>query len=585
MRKWFLGSFLLGMGGILGLLLGWTLARSEIGLRALPNARPGTVSYGTLTSTPSPRPSSTPTVSPTLSPTLTLSPVPTGQRSQPTPFSWATFPEQGLVLVSVQEGTTSVLYAYHPQRLPWVRLLDQMVRTPALSPSGRWVALSLYDGRWKPVILDMTRGTWREIPESAAYVEAPSWSPDEQWLAYAAYRDDNMDIWIRSVHDPEAAPIRLTEDAAVETSPAWSPQGRVVAFLSLRTGTPQVFLISLDDPEAVRQVSRETEGRALAPAWSPNGRYLAWCQERDGLYTLWIWDVTAAEEPPRALGEGCWPRWRADGEGVWALVLRPEGAYLTQYEFPPTDLVLPLIALPGIQVTGFTAGYSALPWPLPEPMARAAQRTPVPLWTPPPAEASQEEPVVLVPVEDVDVPYPYLSDAVDEAYQTLRRLARSRLGWDPLAQVDSLYRPPTLGGTVPGSVDWLSTGRAFALPVTWLQEGRMVVVREAFPGGLYWRVYLKPEAQDGSQGRPLTQPVWDLDLVQEVPPPPGFWVDFTALAMAVGWERLPALPYWMSYFPAARFHLFVHRAGSLGEDVDPSLGIPVTPGPVPGGTP
>ncbi len=587
MRRWLLGSFLLGIGGVLGLFLGWTLARAGMGVQVPFPGRitePSPVLALSPTATLRPLPTRTPTSSPTPSPTFTPDAPPT-LLPPPVTLSWATFPEQGLVLVSVQERATSVLYAYHPQRLPWVRILDQTVRTPALSPSGRWVALALYNGRWKLALLDMAQGTWQEFPDDAEYVEFPTWSPDEQWLAYAAYRDGNMDLWIRPVAQPDAAPIRLTEEAVVDTAPAWSPQGRVVAFLSLRTGSPQVFLVNLDDPEVVRQVSFPEAGRAAAPAWSPDGRYLAWCQEREGLRTLWVWDVTAPERPPRPIGEGCWPRWRADGRGLWALVFRPEGAYLTQYGFPETDLVLPLVPLPAPQVTGFTVGYSALPWPLPEPMTRAAQRTPAPLWTPDPQSADAQSPVVLVPVENVQVPYPYLSDAVDEAYEVLRRLVEARLGWDPLAQVESLYRPPTLGETVPGGTDWLSTGRAFALPASWLEEGRMAVVRETYPQGTYWRVYLRPDVQDGSRGRPLTVPVWNFETGREAPPPPGFWVDFTALAAAVGWERLPALPYWPTFFPATRFNLFVHRGGLSWEALQRQAEALGTPQPPLGGVP
>jgi TolB protein len=39
--------------------------------------------------------------------------------------------------------------------------------------------------------------------------------------------------------------------------------------------------------------------------------------------------------------------------------------------------------------------------------------------------------------------------------------------------------------------------------------------------------------------------------------PPGYWVDFTELAMAYGWERLPALPTWQSAFFTARFNEFI----------------------------
>ncbi len=583
MRRWLLGGLLLFVGISMGLGLGWMLSEgSALRLSVSPTPQP-------LLPTPT-RPSvpPTPTETATVLPTPTLVSTLTVERrpALATPFTWTTFAEQGLVLAALQEGIRPALYAYHPQKLPWVRLLDQAVETPALSPSGRWVALSLYNGRWQLALLDMAQGTWQELPSFADYAAWPAWSPDEQWLVYAAYRDGDMNLWIRPAWDPQGAPIPLTESEGVDSSPAWSPQGRVVAFVSLRSGTPQIFLVNLDDPEKVRQVSREDAGLAFSPAWSPDGRYLVWCQEKEGLHRLWVWDVTQPEASPVPYGEGCWPRWRGDGKGIWAVILRPEGSYLTQYAFPEVDLVLPLVAVPG-EMKGWTVGYSALAHPLPEPMARAAQRTPPPLWAP--SEEGSSPSAVLVPIDDVDVPYPYLSDAVDEAYAVLREQARRYLGWDPLGQVKSLYLPPTLGDPL-GQENWLSTGRAFALPEVWLDEGRMVVVREAYPQGTYWRVFLKPEAQDGSQGHPLTTTVWDFVRGEEVPPPSGFWVDFTALAQAVGWERLPALPYWRTYFPATRFHLFVYRGNRTWAEAFAELhpqgtppAFPVTP--TPGGAP
>ena len=39
--------------------------------------------------------------------------------------------------------------------------------------------------------------------------------------------------------------------------------------------------------------------------------------------------------------------------------------------------------------------------------------------------------------------------------------------------------------------------------------------------------------------------------------PAGYWVDFTEIAQALSWQRLPALPTWQSAFFAARFNEFV----------------------------
>lgn len=38
--------------------------------------------------------------------------------------------------------------------------------------------------------------------------------------------------------------------------------------------------------------------------------------------------------------------------------------------------------------------------------------------------------------------------------------------------------------------------------------------------------------------------------------PAGYWVDFTDLASRFGWQRLPALNNWRSYFQGTQFNVF-----------------------------
>jgi len=41
----------------------------------------------------------------------------------------------------------------------------------------------------------------------------------------------------------------------------------------------------------------------------------------------------------------------------------------------------------------------------------------------------------------------------------------------------------------------------------------------------------------------------------------GYWLDFTSIARAYGWERLPALPSWRNYYAGTRFSEFVLTGG------------------------
>ena len=96
----------------------------------------------------------------------------------------------------------------------------------------------------------------------------------------------------------------------------------------------------------------------------------------------------------------------------------------------------------------------------------------------------------------------------------------------------------------------------------------MGAVREDFGGQTYWRLYLRAQLQDGSLGKPLQTNPWDLSARynldpkiyeqggQYAPVPPGYWVDVTSLALQYGWERVPALPNWRTFYRGARFTEF-----------------------------
>jgi TolB protein len=124
--------------------------------------------------------------------------------------------------------------------------------------------------------------------------------------------------------------------------------------------------------------------------------------------------------------------------------------------------------------------------------------------------------------------------------------------------------PPGMGD------DWLYTGRAVAVNSVPVSAGWMVVMREDTGPDTFWRVYVRARLQDGSQGVPLKRQPWDFNARYSGKPqvyeqggtlshdiPAGYWVDFTDLALRYGWERLPALINWRTFFPAARFNEFI----------------------------
>ncbi len=487
---------------------------------------------------------------------------------------------QDVVLLSIEEGGYAHLFFYIPQQLPLTRLTyGQWDDTsPALSPDGAKVAFaSNRDGSWDLYILTLESGAITRVTDLPEYESAPSWSPDNQWLACEIYQNDNLDIAIISLVDGQQRPIPVTEDPASDHSPAWAPDGRHIAFVSNRGGDSDIWLANLDRTGAERytNLSHTVFSAESHPVWTRDGSKLAWAAtaQNIGFSGIYAWDAIQPERPAAWVGDGDWPAWNASGDRLAAVIEGPNQEYLTSYT-PEGELLLQPIPIHGV-VRGLLWPNMVIPNPLPESYTQAAQQTPLPEWTVAVTQVEEgpSQRYTLNPLSDVQAPYPQLHDLADESFVALRQRVIEEAGWDVLASLSNAFVPLTTALDPGLGEDWLYTGRAFALNPLMSNAGWMVVVRQDYGTQTYWRLYLRTLLQDGSQGQPLHDPPWDLAARYELDPvayerggtyspvPSGYWLDFTSLAGQYGWERLPSLANWRTYFSGARFTEFALTGG------------------------
>ncbi len=516
--------------------------------------------------------------------------------------------ERGVLILAVQEGLDTHLFAYRPIAddgdAPLVRLTSGPGRdlTPALSPDGDTLAYaSNRTGEWQIQLWDLNTNRLTTLTDNPTFKASPTWSPDGLWLAYEGYYDNSLDIFIQAA-DGNGDPLRLTDSSAADHSPAWSPGGRQIAFISTRGGGEDVWLADLDKSGEDRFTRLENPGqaRALHPVWSPDGRYLAWgAVMRDGFHKIFLWDSQQSDQPPREMVSGDYFAWGQDGETLYAALETPFETYLSAY--PATDpsaLLLPPLPLPGRlegmiwvpQAIGARLRTQSAPAPTPlwDVEALAGARTPGVRWG-------------LAELEDIEAPYPQLHDQVDEAFAALRQTVARQAGWDALATLENAYVPLTIPLPPGYEQDWLYTGRAFAVSPLPIHAGWMAVVREDYGPETYWRIYLRARFQDGSQGTPLHNLPWDFNARFQAEPrpyeqggqpaadvPSGYWVDLTRIAALYGWQRLPAFSNWRSVYSAARFNEFVITGGldwqSAMLEIYPRQ-VLITPTPIPTFTP
>jgi len=518
--------------------------------------------------------SPTPTLEPTLEPT---------QTPQPTftipPVTGDPLQQDGVIVLSMRDGNFYHLFAYHPLHLPLTRLTDSAWDDihPALTPDGSLLAFSSrQNGYWDIYLLRLADGNLMRITDSPEYDGVPTFSPDGQWLAYESIIEGQLDIFIQSITALDEEPIRLTDDPAIDGSPHWSPDGRRIAFVSTRSGEEDIWVAHLDQTDnRFVNVSRNRDSRDRAPRWSPDGRYLAWAAEKDGETTLMLWDPENPAASAFPLGPGHAPLWSPDGQILLSEIRMPNRIALAGYAVPARSLHFPAKEMPG-SIQGFDWKSGQLPDLFRRmPLSEFAQLPAGPLWLsaqsldPAPPQGRQG----VVPLDDVIAPYPYLHDSVDESFRALRERTGLETGWDLLSSLESAYLPLTEPPEPGAAENWLLTGRGISLNPMPLYAGWMTLVKEDFNGQTFWRVYLKTRYQDGSQGMPITRTTWDLnarysgssrayeDGGAPGPVPEGYWVDFTELASRYGWERLPALNNWRTFYPSTRFNQFVVSHG------------------------
>ncbi len=485
-----------------------------------------------------------------------------------------------VVVLSLEENGYAHLFAASPTESSLTRLTagDWNDIMPAVSPDGSRIAFaSNRDGQYDLYLLDLQTGGTQRLTNTPQFDSSPTWSPDLAWIAYETYVDGNLQIAILSLAHPDQQPILLTADASTNHSPAWAPNGRQIAFVSNRGGNSDIWLADLNrtDSSRYQDISNTPDAAEDHPTWTADGAHLAWAAEAQttSYSGVYVWDPTQPDRPAAWIGDGNWPAWNVRGDQLMVVLDGANQQYLTSYTLNGKLLLAPT-PLPGL-ARGIIWPNIPMPNPLPNIYRQAAAVTPPPLWAP---AVTPETDVPgqrwnVVPLPDVQAPYPELHDLVDESFAALRQRVIQAAGWDALASLQEAFVPLTTSLDPGYEEDWLYTGRAFALNSLMTNAGWMAAVREQVGSETYWRLYLRAQKQDGSLGQPLESTPWDLNARYNLDPgsyeaggkyapvPPSYWVDFTALAAAYGWQRLPALPNWRTYYAGARFTEFVLTGG------------------------
>ena len=146
-------------------------------------------------------------------------------------------------------------------------------------PVAKIAFMSDRTGNWDIFVMDLDGSNLVNLTNHPADDTYPTWSPDENYIAFTSTRDSpHPEIYV--MHADGSNPVRLTNNSVGEHHPAWSPDGSKIAFAAPAPGEEldgeEIYVMNPDGSNRTRLTDDPLSSPWSAwPAWSPDGSQIA----------------------------------------------------------------------------------------------------------------------------------------------------------------------------------------------------------------------------------------------------------------------------------------------------------------------
>jgi serine/threonine-protein kinase len=186
---------------------------------------------------------------------------------------------------------------------------------PQLSPDGTRLAVDVsHEGKRDVWIYDLARRLSTRITSGIGDNWTPIWSPDGDWILYAAGSGDSYGI-VRIAADGSGTPETLLEDDVLVRPLSVSPDNKRLLYFRSPSGRPDVLGLDLE----TGQTAPIVEGSHIDydAQFSPDGRWIAYGSNESGTFEIYVIPSAGGRGRWQISDGGIYPRWSADGKTVF----------------------------------------------------------------------------------------------------------------------------------------------------------------------------------------------------------------------------------------------------------------------------
>ncbi len=200
------------------------------------------------------------------------------------------------------------------------------LRYSAWSPNRRYAALATHPSGWLSIAVDRSGGGWRQVfdvQDTSAVQRSLTWSPDSTQVAFMT---DSAKVTVigtirmnNGVPEPPRFYTIMSTQPTSDSLPVWSPDGQWIAFAAYdapkQQGGEELYLLKVEDG-SVRRLTSNTY-RDAYPNWSPDGAKLVFTSAVGSYNELYVMNVASGERQRLTyFTNGYSPNWSPDGKTI-----------------------------------------------------------------------------------------------------------------------------------------------------------------------------------------------------------------------------------------------------------------------------